>query len=184
MYSSRRIAAWAVFIIGFFLMLLGIISLVRSSMGGVSRISIFVAFLFVIAGCLFAILAIKLNKQAAYLFFASLFFMVGFFIFLIALEIIPRSFLIKAWPLLSVFSGLALLPTGWRYYGTFRAKYVVPACVFIVLGSVFLVFSFNIVNFSFKQFILDWWPLLIVLVGIILVLGSLGSRNSAGGRSP
>jgi hypothetical protein len=183
MYSSRRIAAWAVFIIGFFLMLLGVISLLRS-IGGVSRISIFVAFLFVIAGCLFAVLAIKLNKQAAYLFFASLFFMTGFFIFLIALEIIPSSFLTKAWPLLAVFSGLALLPTGWRYYGAFRAKYVVPSCVFIVLGTVFLIFSFDIVNFSFKQFILNWWPLLIVLVGIILVLGSLGSRNSAGGRSP
>jgi hypothetical protein len=183
MQSSRRIAAWAVFIIGFFLMLLGVISLVRS-IGGVSRLSIFVAFLFLVAGSLFAVLAIKLNKRVIYLFFASLFCMVGFFVFLVALGIIPSSFLLNAWPLLAVFSGLALLPTGWRYYGAFRAKYVVPSCVFVALGIVFLVFSFGIVTFSFKQFILDWWPLLIVLAGIILVLGSLGSRNSAGEREP
>jgi hypothetical protein len=183
MQSSRRIAAWAVFIIGFFLMLLGVISLVRSIVG-FSGLSIFLAFLFVIIGCLFAVLAIKLNKKVVYLFFASFFCMVGFFVFLVALGIIPGSFLIKAWPLISVFSGLALLPAGWRYYGSFRAKYVVPSCAFVALGIVFLVFSFDIVTFSFKQFILDWWPLLIVLAGIILVLGSLGSRNSAGDRAP
>ncbi|MDR0313014.1 MAG: DUF5668 domain-containing protein [Treponema sp.] len=183
MQSSRRIAAWAVFIIGFFLMLLGVISLVRS-IAGISRLSIFVAFLFLVVGCLFAVLAIKLNKRVVYLFFASLFCMVGFLVFFVALGVIPGSFLIKAWPLAAVFSGLALLPAGWRYYGTFRARYVVPSCVFVALGIVFLIFSFDIVTFSFKQFIVDWWPLLIVLAGIILVLGSLGSRNSAGDKGP
>jgi hypothetical protein len=41
-----------------------------------------------------------------------------------------------------------------------------------------LIFSLDIVSFSFKQFILNWWPLLIVMAGLILVLISLGTRNS------
>lgn len=157
-------------------MVLGLTFLLGSLTGN-SRFSVFLAFLFVIAGSFFAILAIKLNKQASYLFFAAFFLMVGFFVFLSALGIIPRSFFFRAWPLISVFSGLALLPAGWRYYGAFHSKFVVPSCFFVVLGLVLLIFSFKIVNFSFKYFILNWWPLLIVIIGIILVLVSLSARN-------
>jgi len=175
----RRIAAWAVFIIGSFIMILGIVLLMRHVVG-ISRISISLSFLFLLVGFIFAVLAIKLHRRPSYVFIASFILMVGFFIFLTALGVIPRRFLFRAWPLISVFSGLALLPAGKRHYGSFRSKFVVPSCVFIVLGLVLLVFSFDIVNFSFKQFILDWWPVFIVLVGIVLVLVSLGSKNCPG----
>jgi hypothetical protein len=33
------------------------------------------------------------------------------------------------------------------------------------------------VSFSFKQFMLNWWPLLLVLAGLILVLISLGTKG-------
>ena len=176
--GARRVAAWAVFIIGFSLMLLGLVFLL-GSVAGVSRFSVFLAFIFLIIGSLFAIFALKLNKQAAYLFFAVFFMMVGFFVFLSALGLIPRSIFFRAWPLISVFSGLALLPAGWRHYGAFRSKFVVPSCVFLLLGSILLIFSFRLVTFSFKQFMLDWWPLLVVLVGIILVFGSFGVRDGS-----
>jgi len=177
---SRRVAGWAVFLIGFFLMLTGLAFLL-GSVAGISRFSIFLAFSFLVVGSVFAIVAVKLHKQASYLFFASFFFMVGFFVFFSALRIIPRSFFFRAWPLISVFCGLALLPTGYRYYGGFRSKFVVPSCVFLILGLVLLVFSFRLVTFSFKQFVLEWWPLFVILVGIILVLGSLDVKNNAGG---
>jgi hypothetical protein len=180
---SRRIAAWGVFIIGFSLMLVGL-SFLLGSVAGISRLSVFLAFSFLVAGSLFAIVAVKLSKRASYLFFAAFLFMVGFFVFLTALHIIPRLFFFRAWPLMSVFSGLALLPTGLRHYGAFRSKFVVPSCVFLILGIVLLIFSFRLVTFSFKQFILDWWPLFFVLIGIILVLGSLDGKNTNGNRLP
>ena len=176
---SRRIAAWAVFIIGFFLMLLGTALLLRY-VARISRTSIFLSFLFLITGFLFVLFAIKLSRRPTYVFIAAFLLMVGFFIFLSALRIIPRHVLFRAWPLLSVFAGLALLPAGMRHYGTFLSKFVVPSCSFIVLGLVLLIFSFDIVTFSFRQFILDWWPVFIILVGIIMVLVSLGSRNCPG----
>ena len=176
---SRHIAAWVVFIIGSFLMLLGIALLLRH-VAGVSGISIFVSFLFLLVGFIFAILAIKLHRRPTYVFISAFILMVGFFIFLAAVGIIPRRILFRAWPLISVFSGLALLPAGRRRYGSFKSNFVVPSCVFIALGFVLLIFSFDIVTFSFKQFILDWWPVFIILVGIILVLVSLGSKNCPG----
>jgi hypothetical protein len=85
----------------------------------------------------------------------------------------------KWWPVLSVFAGLALIPAGWHHYGRVRPRYVVPSTVFVILGCILLVFSLDIVSFSFKQFMLDWWPLLLALAGLILVLISVGTKGKS-----
>jgi hypothetical protein len=174
----RRITARFIFIAGLLLMLLGIAFLL-ATIEGSSRFSVLIAFLLVIIGCGCAVLAIKLNKRSLYLFFAAFFMLVGFFLFLSAFRILPFSFS-QSWPLLSVFSGLALLPAGWHRYGTLRSRYLVPSLAFVLLGCLLLVFSLRIVPFSFRHFMLNWWPLLLALAGLILVLISLGTRNKTG----
>ena len=182
--QKKRITARFVFILGLSLMFLGSIYLF-GSLGGTSRegsaqLFIFLAFLLVILGAFFAVLAIRLNKNSSYLFFASFFLMAGIFLFLSALRIIPIPFS-GAWPLLSVFSGLALLPVGWRRCGGFRPRYIVSSCAFVLLGSVLLFFSLKIVPFSFKHFMIAWWPLLFVLAGLTLVLISLSAKSEKKG---
>ena len=172
----RKLTARIVFIAGLFLMILGITFLL-GSIEGTSRSSVFFAFLFVVLGAFCAVFAIRLNKQSYYLFFASLFMMAGIFLLLSALRIVPVP-VSRAWPLLSVFSGLALLPVGWRRCGRFSTRYFVSACSFVALGCVLLVFSLRVVPFSFKQFIAAWWPLLFILGGITIVLISMVVRNN------
>jgi hypothetical protein len=172
---TRRTAARIIFIIGVFLMLLGIAFLISSRVEK-SRLSILISFSFIILGIGCAVLAIRLNKRSLYLFFAAFFMLAGLFLFLSALSIIPFSFA-EAWPLLSVFSGIALFPAGWHRYGAFRSRYVVPSIAFVVLGSVLMIFSLDLVSFSFAQFMKNWWPLLVVLAGLTLVLISLGTNN-------
>jgi hypothetical protein len=171
-------AARLSFITGLLLMFLGAVFLLGSIEGG-SRVSVTAAFLFVLFGALCAFYAIRLNKRSTYLFIAAFFLMVGIFLFLQAIRIIPFSFS-QAWPLLSVFSGLALLPAGWRRYGGFSSRFFVPSCAFVILGCIMLVFSFNVVPFSFSHFILEWWPLLFVLCGLVLILVSLGTKSGSG----
>jgi len=172
----RNIIAKFVFFAGFFLMTLGI-SFLLGYLDGISKIVIFLSFICIFSGAFFAVLAIRLNIRVIYLFVASFLIMAGFFLFLSALGIIPLPFS-KAWPMLSVFSGLALLPSGWKKYGAFHISFIVPSCALIALGCVLLIFSLNIVPFSFKHFILTWWPLLVLLAGLILVLASLGTKNN------
>ena len=172
----RKLTANFVFFVGLFLMILGI-SFLLGVLEGASRISVFVAFLLVVAGALCALFAIKLNKQPSYLFFASVFMMTGIFLFLSALGVITMP-IPRSWPLLSVFSGLALLPMGWRRYGTLRKHYIVSSCAFVILGCMLLVFSLQVVPFSFRRFIYDWWPIILLFGGLTLVLISLGSRKS------
>jgi hypothetical protein len=174
----RRLVARFVFIIGFLLMFLGS-GFLLGTLAGISRVSILTSFLFVIAGSLFAALAIKLNKRVIYLFFATFLLLMGFFLFLSALHIVPIPFS-KSWPLLSIFCGIALFPAGWRRFGSLKMAYVVPSIAFVFLGAALLIFSLDLVAFSFRQFMLNWWPLLIVLAGLVLVLVSLGTKSNAG----
>jgi hypothetical protein len=174
----RRVVARFVFIVGLLLMFLGS-GFLLGTLAGISRLSVLTSFLFVITGSLFAALAIKLNKRVIYLFFAAFLLQVGFFLFLSALGIFPLPFS-KSWPLLSVFCGIALFPAGWRRFGAFRIAYVVPSIAFVFLGSALMVFSLDLVSFSFRQFMLNWWPLLVVLAGLVLVLVSLGTKINAG----
>ena len=145
------------------------------SLEGASPITVFFGFLLVIFGVVCAGFAILLNKQSLYLFFASFFSMAGVFLLISALGIISLHFS-QAWPMLSVFSGLALLPVGWRRHGGFSTRYFVSSCAFIALGCILLVFSLKVVPFSFRQFVYTWWPMLFVLGGLTLVLITLGNN--------
>ncbi|MDR1949708.1 MAG: hypothetical protein LBQ38_09970 [Spirochaetaceae bacterium] len=173
--AARRITARFVFFIGLLLMLLGS-GFLLGMLADASRDSVLFAFLFVLLGSGFTGLAVWLNKRSLYLFFAAFFLLTGFFLFFLSLKIIPLNFS-EVWPLLSVFAGFALLPAGWHRYGRIQSRYVVPAAAFIILGGVLLVFSLDVVSFSFAQFIKNWWPLLVALSGLFLVLLSLGSKN-------
>jgi hypothetical protein len=179
---SRRIVARIIFVIGLLVMLLGI-SILLGTLVGISRISVFGALFFVIIGSLCAFLAVKLNKRSLYLFFAVFFNLVGFFLFLSSLMILPFR-IQESWPLLSAFAGLALIPAGWHRYGVVRVRYVVPGVVFVMLGCGLLFFSMDVVPFSFKQFMLNWWPLLMALAGLILVFISLGTKSKAEDAKP
>jgi hypothetical protein len=172
-------AARISFIIGFLFMILGIVFLL-GYLEGTSRVSVLFSFCFVVAGSCGAALAIKLNKRSIYLFFAFLSLMVGLFLFLSGLGIIPRELVFRFWPLVSVFSGLALFPAGWRGYGGLSPRYIVPSCAFVILGCVLLVFTFDIVSFSFRHFILNWWPLVIALAGLVLIFISVGTKIGPG----
>jgi hypothetical protein len=180
--TTRKAAARLAFVAGLLLMLLGSAFLL-GTLQGIARFSILRAFFFVIIGALCAFLAIKLNKRSLYLFFAAFFLQVGFFLFLASLHILPFTFS-QGWPLLSIFAGLALFPAGWHRFGAIRSQFVVPSVTFVLLGCSLLVFSFRMVPFSFKRFVIDWWPLLVVLMGLVLVLLALGTKNNEEASKP
>jgi cell division protein FtsW (lipid II flippase) len=175
--TARKTAARISFFIGLVLMFIGSAFLL-GTLEGTTLFSILRAFFFVIIGVLCAFFAIKLNKRSIYLFFAAFFLLVGLFLFLSALRIIPFSFS-QGWPLVSVFAGLALFPAGWHRFGSFRSRYVAPAVVFILLGCFLMIFSFRMVPFSFRHFVITWWPLLVLLIGLVLILLSLGTKNNS-----
>jgi cell division protein FtsW (lipid II flippase) len=79
--------------------------------------------------------------------------------------------------MLSIFSGIALFPAGWHRYGIFKVNYIVPSIAFVILGTALMVFSMHLVPFSLAQFVRNWWPLLLALAGLTLVLVSVCTKT-------
>ena len=175
-FVTRRAATRFVLIIGFLIMFLGSAFFIVSLMH-ISRVSILLPFLLIVLGISCAAFSTRLSWRSLYLFFAALLLQAGLFLFLYSLRIIPVR-LSQSWPLLSIFAGIALFPAEWHRYGTFKATYIVPSIAFVVLGSVLMVFALDLVSFSLAQFVKNWWPLLMVMAGLVLVLGSVGTKNT------
>ena len=178
----RKLAAELSFILAFFLMLLGSVLLI-GTIAGAPRIAVLPASLSILLGSMFAIFAIKLYRRALYLFLSAFFLQVGILLLLVSLHAVPAS-IVRLWPFISLFAGTSLLPAGWHQYGGPSSKYLVPAIAFVVIGSVLLVFSLKVVSFSFKKFFLDWWPLFLVIAGLILTLISVAPRDKGGEPPP
>jgi len=124
-----------------------------------------ISFLFIILGIGCAILAIKLRRRSLYLFFAVLFLQTGVFLFLNAIYVVRMGFP-QAWSLLPLFTGIALLPAGWRRYGVFKTTYIILSTAFAIMGTVMMFFALHLVAFSLAQFARDWWALPVLLTGL------------------
>jgi drug/metabolite transporter (DMT)-like permease len=181
------IIAKVFFFAGLALMAVGL-SFLLGAVGDTSKLSVFGALFFIAGGAFCAFYAVKLKKRSRYLFFASLFILTGLFLLLFAFQVFPFSFA-QSWPLLAVFAGLSMIPAGWQRYagmpGGLRRnspKFIIPAAAFVVLGCGLLLFSFRLTPFSLKGFILRWWPLLILLAGLLLALLSVAGRKLGGSK--
>jgi hypothetical protein len=139
------------------------------------QISILVSALFLILGIGYGVLAIKFHRRSRYLFFAALFFQTGAFLLLSVLGIIPFGFP-GAWPLLSIFTGVALLFSGWHRYRAYKANYVILSATFVILGVIMMIFALDLLSFSLAQFVRDWWALLVLLTALILALLFIGTK--------
>lgn len=177
--SSRRLLAKASFFLGILFTVSGggVLFAVASGSSGFAAL---IASGFVAVGVFCAVLAARLHDRSRYMFAASFMIQSGLYLLLSVSGVIAVP-LLRSWPVLSIFTGLSLIPAGYQRYRAFRSRYVVPALAFAILGSVLLVFSFRLVPFSFRRFILDWWPVLLMLSGVLLTLVSLGSRDSGSG---
>lgn len=171
----RKLAAELSFILAFFLMLFGSFLLI-GTMAGAPRIAVLPASLSLLLGSLFAMFAIKLYRRSLYLFLSAFFLQVGILLLLVSLHAVPAS-ISRLWPFISLFAGTSLLPPGWHRYSGPSSKYLVPSIAFVIIGSVLLVFSLKVVSFSFKKFFLDWWPLFLLIAGLILTLISISPRD-------
>jgi len=109
------------------------------------------------------------KARASALFLGLLLFLTGLFI-LVLNNLGPGSLTIKElWPVYMGIVGVSLIPYGARYRRTIRVSLVVPGIILIVLTGVFLLFSLSIVQQSFSEFVIGWWPLVLVFMGITLV---------------
>ena len=135
--------------------------------------------IFTIVGAVFLYKAFFKKTRPSALFIGLLLFLSGTFILLISTGIIPKDLpLEKLWPVFMGIVGVSLIPYGARYRRTIRVTLVVPGVILIVLMGLFLLFSLKIVQQTFAEFFITWWPLVLVAMGLALVASSfLGKKK-------
>jgi len=119
------------------------------------------------AGCLILYLGATRRLAAAWLFAGTAFLLSGILLFI-------QGFLgwsiFSYWPFFMVIIGLSILTPGYRRYRHARAAYLVPAFSFVFLGASFLLFSFDVIHFSFRRFFTEWWPVFLIASGLVLLV--------------
>jgi len=99
---------------------------------------------------------------------------VGLFIMAVALiRFVARAFGLLAvdyWPLFAIGAGICLLIAGFVRYKGPRPGFIVLSSLFMLLGLFFSIFSFGFSSMRFKAFMSIWWPALLVVAGLFLLV--------------
>lgn len=117
------------------------------------------------------------GRRDVYIIFGMILTLGGIFILLVN-TVISEKNLIKIWPAFMLITGISLIPYGIRKKKEkYRIAIIIPAVTIILLSCMFFLFSVDIMGLTFQQFVSIWWPVLIMILGITLILLYLFSKK-------
>ncbi|MDE6244555.1 MAG: hypothetical protein K2M50_02740 [Treponemataceae bacterium] len=122
-----------------------------------------------LAGLSFLYIYIGFSRIPFYFFIGLDFTACGLFWFIIKRNIIPAS-PEQLWPFLMIITGVCLFVTGRTKKQHIVLYYDLPAVFLVILGIIFLLFSFDIITASFSVISLVACPVILIVAGIFLVI--------------
>lgn len=123
------------------------------------------------------------TKSSYQLFIGLGFIFIGGFSFLLMRGIIERT-LLQLWPVIGIGNGVILFIAGFYKYRKISFGFVIPSIAMIVLSAWFLLFSLKIVSISFKEFVIVFGPLLLVMLCVLLFVVYIFKRNTKSSEEP
>jgi hypothetical protein len=133
-------------------------------------------FLVLAAGALLLFFSV-IRGRSSTVFFAGGFFSAVFGVAWLVATLLGWTFA-QAWPLIMVSAGAAWLASGLRRSRRVKAGFLVPASCFVLLGAIFCLFSFDIIDMSLGRFVHVWWPTILILGGIALFAAYGAARKA------
>ncbi len=101
----------------------------------------------------------------------------GGMVFLITNTVLSEQSLVRIWPLFMLVTGISLVPYGFRRRGSARTAIVVPVIFISLLALLFLAFSLRRTEGAFSAFVQQWWPLILMFLGIALIVSFFATRR-------
>ena len=133
-----------------------------------SSISIF-SILVSLAGLSSLYVYIGFSRSPFYFFIGLALTTCGLFWLIVKRNIIPAT-PEQLWPFLMIITGLCLFATGRTKRRHIVLYYDLPAVFLVILGIIFLLFSFDIITASFSLISLLAGPVILIAAGIFLVI--------------
>jgi hypothetical protein len=101
----------------------------------------------------------------------------GGIVLLLMNTVLPSQSLVRIWPAFMLVTGVSLVPYGLRKRGSARSAIVVPGLFISLLALVFLPFSLHHSEGGFAAFVRQWWPLILVILGAVLIVSFFTTRR-------
>lgn len=161
-------------IIGVFFVLVGAVLLLWTA-GSLHRFANLWPLLPLLVGLVLLYFRVFRSGPDYYVFLATSLMLAGV-LFLLTNTAIPVE-LGRIWPLFMTIIGVALLLYGLRKSGSSRVTFVVPGAAMALLSLIFLPFSLDLVTVEFASFVAVWWPVLLIVMGIALVMVHTGRKH-------
>jgi hypothetical protein len=97
--------------------------------------------------------------------------------FLLMNTVLRGQSLDRIWPVFMLVTGISLVPYGLRKRGSARTAVVVPGVFICGLSLLFIPFSLRRAGGSFMAFVQQWWPMILIIVGIVLIISFFATRR-------
>lgn len=101
----------------------------------------------------------------------------GGVLFLLANTVLEGQNLEKIWPLFMLVTGISLIPYALRKKGSSRTAIIVPGVFISLLSLFFLPFSLHREEGGLIAFVRQWWPLILVVLGVTLIISFFSTRR-------
>ncbi|HUI69818.1 MAG TPA: hypothetical protein VL354_04810 [Spirochaetia bacterium] len=98
-------------------------------------------------------------------------------VFLLANTVLSGGSLKRIWPVFMLITGISLVPYGLRKKASARAAIMVPAIFISCLALFFLLFSLHREEGGLVAFVRQWWPMILVVLGVALIISFFSTRR-------
>ncbi len=124
--------------------------------------------LFIVAG-LFLLYLGFVRRITEFYVFPGMFMVLGGLYFVLGEGFLAWRELLKIWPVFMAITGASIIPYGLLKRGSARLALVIPGIAILLLALIFLPFSLGVTSLPFAQVAVLWWPLLLVVLGIVFL---------------
>ena len=94
----------------------------------------------------------------------------GGLFFLLLNTIITVKSIERIWPFFLLIAGVSFLPYAFKKKDKTKSALVISSVFMVLLSILFLPFSLNKTQISFSEFVFRWWPIIVIVVGVCLLL--------------
>ncbi|RPJ09343.1 MAG: hypothetical protein EHM28_01805 [Spirochaetaceae bacterium] len=120
-------------------------------------------------GLLMLYLVFIKGKSAQLILPGMILLLLGVF-FLLYNTVIPVKSFERIWPVFMDIAGLSLIPYALKRKKKARTGILISSVTLILMSLLFFPFSLKLTDLGFAEFAVRWWPIIIIIIGIIVTL--------------
>jgi hypothetical protein len=166
--NPKRVIPNSLFLFGVLILITGVVLLLRTT-GYIKNIETLWPVLLVIVGIFFLYNFLFHGSAPRNLFYSSLFILAGIFSLMLN-TVFSGTGLMEVWPIFMSIIGISITIYGLKKRGGTRVALLIPGITLIVLSLLFLPFSLDLIDKRIRSFARIWWPLLLILIGVDMIM--------------